>query len=137
MSVQLPKLSNYIAVPDYPPHCPICGFRAIIVSDFFHTNYRGGIYMCENCENSPNLFIEQEDIDFSLDYWRMSQKNRRVYTDLTEEEKIVFPKFTESDRKEFFGMKKGERISYIDQLVSRSYLFFDLASNYIETLKNT
>ncbi len=94
--------------------------------------------MCVICEKrDKNLFIEQEDVDFSLDYWKMSQRNRRVYTDLTEEQKIVFSKFTESNRKKFFRMKKGERISYIDQLVSRSYLFFDLPTNYIETLKNT
>jgi hypothetical protein len=138
MAVQLPKLPNYIAVPDYPPHCPVCGFRAIDVGDFFHTNYKGGIYMCVICEKrDKNLFIEQEDIDFSIDYWIMSQKNRRVYTDLTEEGKIVFSKFTKSDRKKFFGMKKGERTSYVAQLIRSSCLFFDLPTNYIETLKNT
>ena len=136
MSIHLSELSNYIAVPDYPPHCLICGFRAIIIGDFFHTNYKGGIYICGNCENGTNLFIEQEDIDFSLDYWEMSQKNRRIYTNLTEEEKTEFSKFTEGDKKNFFKMKKTKRALYLDQLVNNVYLFFDLPITYIETLKS-
>lgn len=93
--------------------------------------------MCGGCEIDTNLFIEQEDIDFSLDYWGMNQKKRNIYTNLTEEGKVVFSKLTKNSKNNFLKMKKRERDSYISQLINDLYLFFDLPNTYLETLRST
>jgi hypothetical protein len=43
---------------DQPMTCPTCGTRTLLVADFFHTSYKGGIHWCGN---DDYWMVEQEE----------------------------------------------------------------------------
>ena len=108
----LPLLPNYISVPDCYPHCEICGYRAITLADFLHTNYRGAIYECISCDE-PRFFIDQEDNYFSIDYWNMSETRRKAYHRLSLGERRVFLKMRHSEQNIFIKLNKEKRQLYL------------------------
>ncbi|WP_133299944.1 hypothetical protein [Larkinella punicea] len=72
----LPNLPVYITIPDQSPSCEICGCRGEIIAYFQHTNYKGSIYDCLSADQT-HRFIDREDEYFSIDYWNMSEEERR------------------------------------------------------------
>ena len=110
--MKLPKLANYITVPDYPPHCEICGYRGLLLADFLHTNYRGAIYECLSCDEF-RLFIDQEHSYFSIDYWNMTQTDRKAYHRLSLGERRMFLKMQQSEQKTFIKLNREKRQLYL------------------------
>lgn len=116
----LPELPNYISVPDYYPHCEICGYRGVIVADFLHTNYKGAIYECTSCDEF-RLFIDQEDSYFNIDYWNMTQTDRKIYMRLEDQQKRVFVKMTFEQKKIYMKMRAKERRLHMNKLMMDFY----------------
>lgn len=121
MTTTLPKLQNYVTVPDYYPHCEICGYRGVVIADFLHTNYKGAIYECTFCDEA-HLFIDREDTYFSIDYWNMNQKNRKIYLEMTDSQRRVFATWAYEEKKEYLKMTEKERKYYMKKAISSFYL---------------
>ena len=115
----LPNLRNYITVPDYYPHCEVCGDRGMMIGDFTHTNYKGAIYDCYSGDVIQR-FIDREDDYFSINYRNMSEKDRRIYLDLNEKRMRVFLKMVDQGKK-YLKMKKKERKIYMNDMVEAFY----------------
>ena len=117
----LPNLPNYISVPDFHPHCEICGYRGIIVADFLHTNYKGAIYECISCDR-PSLFIDQEDECFSIDYWNMTQTDRKIYMRMSDDQKKAFSKINFEEKKKYLKKGSKHRKEYMKKLMTDFYM---------------
>lgn len=108
----LPDLRTCITLPDYHPHCEICGCRAELVSDFTHTNYRGAIYDCYSGDVT-HRFIDREDEYFSIDYWTLNQKERGIYERLSAAERRVFLSMDQEEKAVFLKFTKKVRNAYL------------------------
>lgn len=122
MDIVLPKLPIYISVPDYAPHCVICGCMAFTLADFCHTNFKGGIYECCFCVDNT-LFIDQEDSLFSINYWGMSDRKRAVYMRrMNDNQRRVFAQWTDKEQNKYFRMNKKDKEVYMQRAMGYFYV---------------
>ncbi|GAB4030979.1 hypothetical protein [Spirosoma gilvum] len=110
--MKLPELINYNSIPDYHPHCEICGSTGLIIGDFRHTNFKGAFYDCAS-EESSHRFIDSEDDYFNIAYWYMSETQRKAFTRLSLGERRVFLKMHPSEQKSFIKLSRKKRQLYL------------------------
>ncbi len=122
MAITLPPLPNYISIPDYDPHCVVCGCRALNIADFRHTNFRGGIYECWVCTEAV-LFIDQEDSLFSINYWGMNDRKRATYLrQMDDNQRRVFFQWNDKEQNRYFRMKKKDKEMYMQKATDDFYV---------------
>lgn len=126
--MKLPQLITHISIPDWHPSCEICGFRGELIGYFRHTNFRGDIYECTFCPESYQ-FIDQEDRFFSVEYWYMSERQRRIFRTLTEGQRKIFLSMPQREQSSFIRLNRLERKIYMAQNYKSSVEEFDNFSN--------
>ena len=121
---KLPKLPVYVSIPDWPPSCEICGHRGEKIGDFLHTNFKGAFYKC-NSGNADHLFTDQEDDFFSVEYWNMAEKQRRIYEQLTEGQRRVFLEIDQKEQTSFLRLSRHKRQTYMAERYKAAIDEFD------------